>query len=52
MKRIDKESAQYLERLENAGILFTFGELERMSIDELREWIYILEDEVDLTISK
>ena len=34
-----------LERLENEGITFTFGELERMSDDEVHEWIIILDDE-------
>jgi len=36
---------KHLTRLEDAGISFTFGELERMSDDELIEWIIILDDE-------
>lgn len=36
---------KHLARLEDAGISFTFGELERMSDDELIEWIIILDDE-------
>ena len=38
-------SKKHLARLEDVGISFTFGELERMSDDELIEWIIILDDE-------
>jgi len=44
----------YVERFENinklqeAGITFSFEELESMSHDDIREWIYILEDENEL----
>tara|TARA_R100001594_G_scaffold133522_1_gene174281 strand:+ start:93 stop:248 length:156 start_codon:yes stop_codon:yes gene_type:complete len=42
------ERFENINRLKTEGITFTFDELECMSDDDIREWIYILEDENQL----